>query len=375
MSIKYYIDTEKYRTNARERYVRVGGWALDTDGLEITFKVLLNNREADYSVNRVARTDVYRKYSRYPLHGKAGFYLTVPLETEDPESVSIFACNGKKEICIVHLEKKELNKIRDCSMITYHIDRIEKKKSKLVMEGWASSSNGNHCLEYGIRNEDGEQIRLNVRKSARPDLVEIGLASENDKNCGYRLEFEGDEAHKYLFEISDQVKKRKILIDVKNILRRQDIKEKAGFVHASMRYMRPRYAKKLAVYVKKNGVKHLKEYIVRKVNSTEIPYQEWYEEHRASEQELTEQRNTVFQYCPLISIIVPVYRTPLPYLREMIDSVRAQTYGNWELCIADGSEGDASVEAELAKYAASDKRIKFTILKKIWALPGIQTVR
>ena len=64
MSIKYYIDTKVYRTNARERYVRVGGWALDTDGLEITFKVLLNDREADYSVNRVARADVYRKYSR-----------------------------------------------------------------------------------------------------------------------------------------------------------------------------------------------------------------------------------------------------------------------------------------------------------------------
>lgn len=370
MSIKYYIDTKVYRTNARERYVRVGGWALDTDGLEITFKVLLNDREADYSVNRVARADVYRKYSRYSIRGKVGFYLTVPLETEEPESVSIFACNGKTEICMVYLKKKELNKIRDCSMIAYHIDKIEKKKSKLVMEGWASSSNGNHSLGYGILSENGEQIRLNVTKSARPDLVEIGLVSENDKNCGFRLEFEGDEAHKYLFEISDQGKKKKILIDVKNVLKKQELKAKVGFVHASMRYMRPRYAKKLAVYVQRNGVKHLKEYIVRKVNSTEIPYQEWYEEHRASEQELTKQRNTVFPYCPLISIIVPVYRTPLPYLREMIDSVIAQTYGKWELCIADGSEGDTAVEAELAKYAASDKRIKFTVLEKNLGIAG-----
>ena len=33
----------------------------------------------------------------------------------------------------------------------------------------------------------------------------------------------------------------------------------------------------------------------------------------------------------------------------MIDSVVAQTYSNWELCIADGSEGDVAVEAELGK--------------------------
>lgn len=44
------------------------------------------------------------------------------------------------------------------------------------------------------------------------------------------------------------------------------------------------------------------------------------------------------------------YKTPINFLREMIDSVIDQTYSNWELCIADGSEGDAAVEAELEKY-------------------------
>ena len=56
-------------------------------------------------------------------------------------------------------------------------------------------------------------------------------------------------------------------------------------------------------------------------------------------EELEKQKKYEFAYNPKISIIVPTYETPEMFLREMIDSVVNQTYGNWELCIADGSEG------------------------------------
>ena len=54
----------------------------------------------------------------------------------------------------------------------------------------------------------------------------------------------------------------------------------------------------------------------------------------------------------------------------MIDSVVDQTYSNWELCIADGSEGDAAVEAELEKYAKQDDRIKYILLEKNEGISG-----
>jgi GT2 family glycosyltransferase len=63
---------------------------------------------------------------------------------------------------------------------------------------------------------------------------------------------------------------------------------------------------------------------------------------------------------PLISILMPVDNTRLALLEEAIDSVRLQTYSNWELCIADRST-DPEVQRLLQEAAASDSRIRVTL--------------
>ncbi len=63
---------------------------------------------------------------------------------------------------------------------------------------------------------------------------------------------------------------------------------------------------------------------------------------------------------PLISIVMPVYNTPDPYLRRALDTVLAQLYPHWELCIADDASPAPHVAATLAEYAARDRRIKVT---------------
>jgi O-antigen biosynthesis protein len=59
-----------------------------------------------------------------------------------------------------------------------------------------------------------------------------------------------------------------------------------------------------------------------------------------------------------LSILMPVYDTPLQYLREAIDSVLCQLYPEWELCIADDASPSAEVRQVLLDYAARDSRIK-----------------
>jgi len=70
-----------------------------------------------------------------------------------------------------------------------------------------------------------------------------------------------------------------------------------------------------------------------------------------------------FPIQPLISLVMPVYRSDLTLLARAVESVRNQIYGRWELCIVD----DASNQEELTRYLSSlgqDKRIKVTARPK-----------
>jgi GT2 family glycosyltransferase len=61
---------------------------------------------------------------------------------------------------------------------------------------------------------------------------------------------------------------------------------------------------------------------------------------------------------PLISVLVPAYETPAPLLTAMIDSVKAQIYPHWELCLADDASKAPHVRQIIEAYAAEDPRIK-----------------
>src|SRR5438094_7758712 len=67
---------------------------------------------------------------------------------------------------------------------------------------------------------------------------------------------------------------------------------------------------------------------------------------------------------PLISIVMPVYNPDLVHLSSAIDSVRAQIYENWELCIADDASTDESVVRTLKQHATADSRIKVTFRER-----------
>ena len=72
---------------------------------------------------------------------------------------------------------------------------------------------------------------------------------------------------------------------------------------------------------------------------------------------------------PKISIVVPLYNTPLNFLEELLDSVVNQTYRNWELCCVDAGQ-DPAVGQKVQARAASDPRIRYQKLKKNELIPG-----
>lgn len=84
-----------------------------------------------------------------------------------------------------------------------------------------------------------------------------------------------------------------------------------------------------------------------------------------------EERETVFDRMIKISILVPLYNTPEPFLRDMITSVLNQTYQNWELCLADGSDAEHGEVGRICReYLEKDSRIVYQKLLKNEGISG-----
>lgn len=77
-----------------------------------------------------------------------------------------------------------------------------------------------------------------------------------------------------------------------------------------------------------------------------------------------QQRISEWGHQPTISIVMPTYNTEEKWLRAAIDSVLAQIYPNWELCIADDASTQPRVRQVLQEYARRDSRIKVTFRDK-----------
>jgi GT2 family glycosyltransferase len=67
---------------------------------------------------------------------------------------------------------------------------------------------------------------------------------------------------------------------------------------------------------------------------------------------------------PMISLVMPTYKTELRYLDEAVESVLGQLYPDWELCIVDDASEMPELRAAIQRYADSDRRIKFKALEQ-----------
>ncbi len=136
---------------------------------------------------------------------------------------------------------------------------------------------------------------------------------------------------------------------------------------------------KITPYRLKKGIRYLKHYgprafwnrLLDKMEPEDVPYGPWFEKHRASGRELEQQavQEKTFACRPLVSIVVPCYRTPEKYLIEMLDSVRQQSYSRWQLCLADATPSD-EVE-KLVKDYCEQRQEKRVIYERLGENSGI----
>lgn len=118
--------------------------------------------------------------------------------------------------------------------------------------------------------------------------------------------------------------------------------------------------RKTVNYLKKNGLRHTWYAAKERIGEEKKSF---YVYREPSGEELAAQQAGTMDYSELFSIIVPAYETKETFLRELIDSVRRQSYQNWELIIADAGSSDG-VEKAVAQILeeTGERRIKYSRL-------------
>lgn len=371
MKYKFYIDSKSYRLKGADSYLRINGWYLDDSGSAADFSAALDGRPVELTLKRIARPDAAQRFARWNPQTDCGFSVKVATDPQTtPRRFELWARVGENRVRLVSLSARQLAKIANDRTMTCHLDDAQVSRDKIQLRGWTDTCLAGEEVEFSLTDRQGNPVEFQVARVLREDVRDAGLLETDNTMCGFSLAFSYEEDQRYQLTLRDSRNSITLPLDAPRIRRQQQRRARRGFLALCLRSLTPHNVARALQYVCKHGFKGLREHIVSRLSTHGIPYSQWYATHHVTEEELAEQRATVLEVQPKISIVVPTYRTPIPFLRDMIDSVVAQTYPNWELCIADGSQGDQQLVDTLAEYAAKDGRIKFKVLDQNLGIAG-----
>ncbi|MGO5051954.1 glycosyltransferase family 2 protein [Lachnospiraceae bacterium LCP25S3_G4] len=375
MKVKYYFDLITYNILEKEKVFAVSGWCFEHRNDNLTYKVLVNGKNSSFLIKKILRQDVLQKYCNYKIDVDVGFKikLSIPLE-KDIHKIQIIAYNKDVQKEIYCITKRKLEGIADRNTLLYAIDNItaQEKEDKflLCLQGWAHTLNRGNEVMFKVRDANSDDIIYAYRMINRMDLYKAGIVKRKESDCGFLIYFEGQRNETYHFSMSDGTSQVTKSFDILSLQKKEKRDGKIHLLRIIISCWSIKNVRRGLKFLYKRGFCELLERIKQGENPIGLPYSKWYQINHITESELKKQRQCRFKNEPKISIIVPVYNTPIPFLIDMVESVKRQSYTNWELCIGDGSEGNYEIEKIFEDLQKHDSRILYKNIKDNKGISG-----
>lgn len=268
-------------------------------------------------------------------------WITLPGSYRAYKKLRIFERDGANLKEAYAIETKKIEKLKD--KIPMSVDEFVLDDRGISVSGWCiARENYSICL----KDASGTVISGKIMDRRRTDVEQA------------YPECKKEWIHGYLFTSKERIE-GKVTVEVycdgvKEIVQhsfRQALPMKIGKSIKEQGW-------KVKVYYQQFGLKQTVRRAIEKLGGKEVrTYEAFRRRYFPDKKELNRQRKEQFVYEPLFSIVVPLYKTPLPYLEDLIRSIQAQTYGKWELYLSDGSGKESSLKEVLRNYARKEKRI------------------
>ena len=323
-------------------YVLQGTWPK-----EAKMRACLDNSEVKAEIKRLEMVSALERFKDPDLMRGERITATVqlPESLEGYHKLTVYADMSDKTIPWFSVPVKELEKRKGRPQ--FFIEEEKVQQGFLRIRGWAIAA---EPVKIQIFDEDKKKIQAEILRTERVDVEQL---YEEYEEMGIH------DKTGFFAELTNL--KGKILY----VVFYAGDKKSVHIVHLNpavvLQKKVQKYAEKGLRYWRNQGSRALVDKMISKVKTAstrEIPYQKWIIRHLPSNKELEKQRREKFDYQPKISIVVPLYKTPEKYLLQLVESVKAQTYPNWELCLSDGSGENSPLTSFLKSLEAGDERIK-----------------
>ena len=251
----------------------------------------------------------------------------------------------------------------------YKIDVVRIRENSIQLNGWVIGKTPESKAEFEVLDQEKKPLPVKYVATRRDDVSQIYYKQVYDRDYGFDIQFPYERGADYWLVIRCDGKTARVRYNEELIAKRASVAHKRMEKIKDLMNMETVHV--ALEFGKKHGLKALLLKSRHKLQGldNDYDYGEWYELTRPKEEELAAQRETKFAKEPLLSIVIPAYKTPEKYLREMLDSILAQTYKKWEVCVANGSpKGEGAIVSRVMaeKTAASTCRS----LGRTWVFPA-----
>lgn len=252
----------------------------------------------------------------------------------------------------------------------FNVDVVRIRENSIQLNGWAIGKTSDALITFAIEDENGKPFPSKYVPTRRDDVSQIYFKKVLDREFGFDIQFAYERGKDYYLVIHGEGRRIRVKYNEELIAKRTSVAHKRRQKIKDLMNMETVHV--AFDFLKENGLKALILKSKHKIQGidNDYDYGEWYKLTKPSEEELERQRHKEFEYMPKLSVVIPAFKTPERYLKEMLDSIKGQTYGNWEVCVADGSPKKESSERVLHRYAEDDRRFKYVILGENKGISG-----
>ena len=254
----------------------------------------------------------------------------------------------------------------------YKIDVVRIRENSIQLNGWVIGKTPESKAEFEVLDQEKKPLPVKYVATRRDDVSQIYYKQVYDRDYGFDIQFPYQRGADYWLVIRCDGKTARVKYNEELIAKRASVAHKRMEKIKDLMNMETVHV--ALEFGKKHGLKALLLKSRHKLQGldNDYDYGEWYELTRPKEEELAAQRETRFAKEPLLSIVIPAYKTPEKYLREMLDSILAQTYKKWEVCVANGSpKGEGAIVSRvMAEYTKKDSRFHVSELGENLGISG-----